>query len=144
MEVFQSTTERLRFMDATPALILTRHELRQLMADTAAEAATQAVTAMKSDLRSDPTERAISALRQYLEDRSTIANPRDHWANGHHIRGIQTNAKGKSKSMGWFMRFKRQSGLNQCVTRSSTQHGRLQEWTFEDIALCWDIYYSHR
>lgn len=129
-------------MDATPALILTRHELKQLMQDTAAQAAVTAVANMKTELRTDPKEQVVHRLRQYLNDPISLSNPREYWANGHHIRSIVINSKGKPKSMGWFMQFKRKSGLYECVTRTSSQHGRLQEWTFEDIRLCWEAYYA--
>ena len=129
-------------MDATPALILTRHELSQLVNETAQLAADRAVDNMKSELRSDPIDRVVHQLREYMDDQSTVSNPREFWANGHHIRRIELNGKGVPKSMGWFMHFKRCSGLHQCLVRSSARHGRLQEWTFEDIALCWKAYYG--
>ncbi|WP_158510368.1 hypothetical protein [Roseibium album] len=43
--------------------------------------------------------------------------------------------------MTWLHRFKQESGLADCASRPCPTHGRLQEWTFENIANAWERYY---
>ncbi|MCW2307360.1 hypothetical protein [Rhodobium gokarnense] len=129
-------------MEGTPAIVLTHEALDRLLEEAGCRAAEKTVAKLQSQLIQDPRERHLRQLRGYLMDRSTLQNPRELWANGHHIRRIELSSKGKPKSMTWFQRFKHESGLAACISRPSAEHGRLQEWTFEDIANAWDRYYA--
>ncbi|MBO6674110.1 MAG: hypothetical protein JJ908_05860 [Rhizobiales bacterium] len=131
-------------MKAQPALILAPDQLEDLLAQTAKQAADQAVAALREDLARDPREQLVHDLRAYILDHTTEPNPESRWANGHHIRQIELNGRGRPKSLAWFQKFKQDSGLAKCPHRSSPQHGRLQEWTFRDIALAWHGYYAFR
>ena len=127
-----------------PAIVLTEDVLEEMLIRAGRLAAEQTVAKLKGELMQDPRERHILLLRNFLNDRSTVPNPRDVWANGHHIRQIELSNQGKPRSMTWFQRFKTESGLAACVSRPSPSHGRLQEWTFEDIANAWEHYYALR
>lgn len=131
-------------MEGQPALILAPDQLKDLLTKTAEQAAAQAVAALREDLARDPQDQIVEDLRRYILDDTTEPNPETRWASGHHIRAIELNRSGKPKSVGWFHKFKKESGLNQCPHRSSPQHGRLQEWSFRDIALAWNAYYAFR
>ncbi|THK33743.1 hypothetical protein EHS39_34300 [Ensifer sp. MPMI2T] len=50
----------------------------------------------------------------------------------------------RSRSTAWFMKFQRETGLNECFSRSSPAYGRRREWAFFDIKLAWDAYYRRR
>lgn len=126
-------------MAGQPALIFMEHELQHLMQETARNAAREVIDHFKSELSHDPQEAIINQLRGYIGDRSTIANPRDHWANSLHIRSIKTAKSGKPKSTSWFQQFKVKSGLNGCITRKSVTSGGFHEWCFEDIANAWEM-----
>lgn len=131
-------------MEATPALVITHHDLQQMLDETAQRTATETVAQLRTDLRTDPVDRIVHQLRTYLADRSNLDQPQAVWANSHHIRRVALNTRGKPRSVAWFHRFKVESGLGDCSNRTSAQHGRLQEWTFEDIANAWDQYYILR
>lgn len=131
-------------MDTTPALIVSHEQLQTMLRETAQEAAQSAVTQLKSELNTDPDERVTQELRTYLTTPASLPTPRDHWANGLHIRMIEHGNLGKPKSVAWFHKFKIKSGLRECFHRRSKRHGHLQEWCFEDIRLCWRTYYGER
>lgn len=131
-------------MIPTPALVLDEESLEGLLIKAGCLAAEETVRKLKAELVQDPQEKHILRLRNFLIDRSTIVKPREIWANGHHIRRIELSAKGKPKSTTWFQMFKRESGLGACTSRPSSQHGRLREWCFEDIANAWEKYYALR
>lgn len=131
-------------MEGQPALILAPDQLEDLLTKTAQKAADQAVAALREDLARDPRDQIVNDLRAYILDETTEPHPETRWANGHHIRQLELNSRGKPKSLGWFQKFKIESGLATCPHRSSPQHGRLQEWTFRDIALAWQDYYAFR
>lgn len=131
-------------MEVTPALVITRHELKTLMDRVAVDAASKVLTAFKDEFEYDPDKRIVDQLRRYLDDRTTVAEPREVWAHGKHIRAVMPNGKGKARSATWFQQFKRESGLAGCPTRTNKHHGRLQEWCFADIANAWDQYYVLR
>jgi uncharacterized protein len=130
-------------MNPSSALIISADDLKNLLAQTAAEAATKAVADLKTELRSCPDARIIQALRQRILRQETIDDGRRQWANSHHICRIMLSAKGKPKSAAWFSQFKRESGLQACFSRSSPRHGRLREWTIDDIASAWRHYYPN-
>lgn len=124
-------------MEGTTALIVTKNDLAEIISAAGTMAAIKAVEALRADLNQDPAEKQLQLLRNYIADRTTINNPRDHWASGRLIRMIAPNQNGKPKSVSWFQKFKQTSGLNTCPHRTSHEHGRLQEWCFEDIANVW-------
>ncbi len=129
-------------MEITSAVVLTVDHVRRIIEETAIETARQTADALKQDLYCDPIDQVANKLRNYIADQTTVENPRESWANGHHIRRLELNSKGDPKSISWFHRFKRDSGLAECISRSSNIHGRLQEWTFQDIASAWHNHYT--
>ena len=60
------------------------------------------------------------------------------------IRNIEPTPRGKPKSSAWFMKFQRETHLNECFSRPSPAYGRRREWSFFDIKLAWDAYYRRR
>ncbi|MER9336783.1 hypothetical protein NKJ06_22755 [Mesorhizobium sp. M0293] len=131
-------------MEALQALVLTSTQLRDMLTEAARQGATLAVAELRADLHQAPEEATLRKLRGYLADPASFSNPNDHWAHSEIIRRIQTTASGKPKSTAWFMKFQRETGLNGCFTRPSPAYGRRREWTFADIGLAWDAYYSKR
>ncbi|PLX39564.1 MAG: hypothetical protein C0606_03430 [Hyphomicrobiales bacterium] len=131
-------------MEAIPAIVLSKDVLEEMLTEAGRRAAELTVEKLQAQLVQDPRERHLRLLRSYLLDRSEVEKPRDMWASSHDIRRIELSAKGKPKSTTWFQRFKRESGLAECVSRPSASHGRLQEWTFEDIANAWQRFYALR
>ena len=125
-------------MSGQPAIILMEHELQHILDKIAKNAAREVIDAFKAELTSDPAEAVTRRLSAYIEDRSTIPNPREHWANGLHIRGIKKGASGKPRSISWFQQFKIKSGLDGCFSRKSMAAGGTKEWCFEDIANAWE------
>tara|TARA_Y100000815_G_scaffold14654_1_gene12863 strand:- start:160556 stop:160975 length:420 start_codon:yes stop_codon:yes gene_type:complete len=131
-------------MDSIPAVVLTQSQLRKMI-DTACERAAElAVNRLRSDLARTPEQETLDRLRQYLADPSSSTNPTEEWAHSGIIREIQLTPRGKPKSVAWFMKFQRDSGLMDCTTRKSPVHGRRKEWTFADIRMAWQVYYSRR
>ncbi|MEM5585235.1 hypothetical protein WNZ15_22455 [Roseibium sp. AS2] len=128
-------------MEALPAIVLSTEALEEMLERVGRRAAELVVAQLNADLREDPQDRQVKLLRCYLADRRSIEDPRAMWANSHHIRRIEVGSNGKPKSMTWLHRFKQESGLIDCVSRPSPTHGRLREWTFEDIANAWERYY---
>ncbi len=126
-------------MNGQPAIILMEHELQHMLIATAKQAAQEVISTFKSDLISDPNDQIIRKLRSYIADRSTIADPRDEWANGLHIRSVKVSSNGKLRSQSWFQQFKVKSGLNDCFYRKSLSSGGYREWCFEDIANAWEL-----
>ncbi|OBY24582.1 hypothetical protein A9D60_24050 [Leisingera sp. JC1] len=125
-------------MNGQPAMIFLEHELQHMLTEAAKQAAQEVIDNFKSELSTDPNEVVIRKLRKYLADRRSVANPRDQWANGLHIRSIKTNTRGKPRSQSWFQQFKVKSGLNGCFSRKSLSSGGFREWCFEDIANAWE------
>lgn len=125
-------------MQGMEAIVVTKHELKELLKEAGEAGASEILDAFKDELITDPVLKQTNRLRDYIADRSTIANPREEWANGRHIRMLKPAKNGKPKSVAWFQEFKKKSKLNQCFHRPSVDHGRLQEWCFEDIYLSWN------
>lgn len=126
-------------MSGQPAMILMEHELRHMLNTTAKVAAAEVVEAFRAELSVDPNEVIVRKLRAFIEDRSTVANPREVWANGLHIRSVKLNSRGKPRSVSWFQQFKTKSGLKNCFSRPSMNAGGQREWCFEDIANAWEM-----
>ena len=137
-------TMKAYFMETTPAIVITPHHLIELMENAATNAANKALAAAEEALHYDPDARVVDLLRRYLDDRTTLENPREHWAHGKHNRALHKTGAGKPRSVTWFQSFKKESGLGGCPSRISSQHGRLREWCFEDIANAWDQHYVLR
>ncbi|MER9177772.1 hypothetical protein NKH72_30145 [Mesorhizobium sp. M0955] len=131
-------------MEAMQALVLTSTQLRDMLTEAAKQGAALAVAELRADLHQTPEDATLQKLRSYLADPASLANPNDHWAHSGLIRRIQTTARGKPKSMAWFMKFQRETGLNECFTRPSPAYGRRREWIFADIRSAWDTYYRKR
>jgi len=131
-------------MQGMHALVIMEHELTELLTKTGRAAALEVVEQFRQELNTDPLEKQVQLLRDYIENRSTISNSRDVYANGRHIRLIKPTRDNKPKSVAWFQRFKKESKLNGCIKRPSPDHGRLQEWCFEDIANAWEHYHRQR
>jgi len=128
-------------MDALQALVLTDAQLRAMLTEAAQQGAAIAVEALRAELHQSPDDMVLQKLRTYLTDPTSIANPADNWAHSGIIRQIQPTPGGKPKSIAWFMKFQRESGLQGCFTRQSPAFGRRREWSFADIKLAWDSYY---
>lgn len=124
------------------ALVLTSTQLRDMLTEAAKRGAVLAVQELRADLRQAPEDATLQKLRGYLSDPASLPNPHGHWADSSVIRRIQATASGKPRSTAWFMKFQRQTGLGQCMTRQSPAYGRRREWTFADIALAWNVYYG--
>ncbi len=131
-------------MQAMQALVIMEHELTELLTKAGKVAALEVLEDFRQELNQDPVLKHADRLRSYIENRSLIDNPRDLWSNGRHIRLITPTKNGKPKSIAWFQTFKKESNLKNCVNRPSPDHGRLQEWCFEDIANAWDHYHRQR
>lgn len=131
-------------MQGTAAFVVTKNELKDMLEEAGRVGAHEVLSSFKDELNIDPVEEQTKRLQNYIKDRTTIDNPRDEWANGRHIRRLNPSKQGKPKSISWFKTFKEQSTLNQCFNRPSPDHGRLQEWTFEDIANAWDHFHRMR
>lgn len=131
-------------MEALQALVLTNVQLREMLMEAARQGAALAVQDLRADLYQSPDDAILQKLRAFLSDPASLPNPREHWAHGGLIRQIQSTASGKPKSTGWFMKFQRETGLNDCHSRPSPAYGRRREWMFADIKLAWDTYYRKR
>lgn len=125
-------------MQGQPALIIMEHELQHILKTAAKAAAQEVIDAFRAELSVDPSESHIRKLRAFIQDRSTVADPREVWANGKHIRSIRLSSKGKPLSTSWFQHFKVDSGLADCISRKSQTAGGHVEWCFEDIANAWE------
>ncbi|MER8658475.1 hypothetical protein [Mesorhizobium sp. M0847] len=131
-------------MEAMQALVLTSTQLRDMLTEAARQGAALAVQELRADLHQAPDDATLQKLRRYLADPASLANPHDHWAHSDLIRRIQATGCGKPKSTAWFMKFQRETRLNECSTRPSPGYGRRREWSFADIRLAWDSYYRKR
>ncbi|ESX66039.1 hypothetical protein X759_28240 [Mesorhizobium sp. LSHC420B00] len=131
-------------MDALQALVLTSTQLRDMLTEAARQGASLAVAELRADLHQTPEDATLQKLRSYLADPASLPDPQDHWAHSDLIRRVQATAHGKPKSTAWFMKFQRETGLNECRTRQSPAYGRRREWTFADIGLAWGVYYRTR
>lgn len=100
-----------------------------------------AVTELRAQLQQSPEEATLRKLRAYLTDPTSITNPHDLWAHSGIICNIEPTPRGKPKSSAWFMKFQRETHLNECFSRPSPAYGRRREWSFFDIKLAWDTYY---
>lgn len=131
-------------MEALHALVLTDAQLREMLAEAAKRGAALAVDELRAQLHQAPDDATLQKLRGYLADPASLANPHDHWAHSGIIRQIGATSRGKPKSTAWFMKFQRETNLNECFNRPSPAYGRRREWTFFDIKLAWDAYYRRR
>lgn len=128
-------------MEALQAVVLTNNQLRDLLEEAGQVAAERAVERLRSELQQTPEEVTVKQLRAYLADPAAVADPRALWAHSGIIREIALTSRGKPKSVAWFMKFQRESGLRECISRRSPGHGRRKEWTFADVRLAWLAYY---
>lgn len=131
-------------MEAMQALVLTSTQLHDMLIEAAKQGAALAVQELRADLRQAPEDATLQKLRGYLADPGSLSNPSDYWAHSEIIRRIQPTGSGKPRSTAWFMKFQRQTGLNECMTRPSPAYGRRREWTFADISRAWRAYYRPR
>lgn len=131
-------------MRRTAAMIVTESELNEMLTKAGKVAAQEIIEHLKQEIYQDPVQTVTNKLRAYIEDRGTEQSPRDIYANGRHIRMLVPAKNGKPKSTAWFQNFKRDSTLNKCFHRPSSEHGHLQEWCFEDIANAWDHYHRQK
>ena len=131
-------------MKGTAAIVVTEEELTNMLTQAGKAGAREVMSEYEQQLEQDPVERHTQLLRDFIEDRSILDNPREVFGSGRHIRRIIPAKNGKPKSVAWFQGFKRESKLNLCKNRPSPDHGRLQEWCFEDIANAWDNYNRQR
>jgi hypothetical protein len=128
-------------MEALQAVVLTNTQLRELLEEAGQVAAERAVLKLRSELHQTPEEAILKHLRSYLADPSTVSDPHTLWAHSGIIREIQPTPGGKPKSVAWFMKFQRETGLKECFSRRSPSHGRRKEWSFADVRLAWEAYY---
>lgn len=129
-------------MEAMQAVVLTECQLREMLEEAGKHAAQLVADNLRSELRQGPDERNLDLLRAYIEDPAAVSNPNEHWAHSGIIREIRLTPRGKPKSVAWFMKFQRETGLRDCRTRKSPVHGRRREWSFADIRLAWHVYYG--
>lgn len=128
-------------MEAMQALVLTDAQLRDMLTEAARQGAALAVGELRAELHQTPDDATLIKLRTYLTDPKSLSNPGEHWAHSGLIRQISATQRGKPKSVAWFMKFQRETGLIECMHRQSPSHGRRREWTFADIKLAWNTYY---
>lgn len=138
----QST--KVPVMEALQAVVLTQSQLNTMLEAAGVRAAELAVRKLHAELHQSPEDTTLQSLREYIANPGAVANPHDQWAHSGIIRLIQPTAQGEPKSVAWFMKFQRRTGLKDCHTRPSPVHGRRKEWTFHDIKLAWDSYYQRR
>lgn len=131
-----------QIMDAIPAVVLTQDKLEYMLEEAGKKAAELTVSKMKAQLIQDPSEQLLLTLRRYIADPKSVENPRDQWANSEIIRRISFTANGKPKSVAWFMKFQRETGLKQCPTRRNPHSGPRKCWCFGDIRNAWLNYYQ--
>ncbi|EJT04981.1 hypothetical protein [Rhizobium sp. CCGE 510] len=131
-------------MEALRALVLTDVQLRDMLMEAAKQGAALAVGELSAQLHQAPDDATLQKLRAYLADPASLANPHEHWAHSGLIRQVSATARGKPKSTAWFMKFQRETTLNECYSRPSPAYGRRREWSFFDIKLAWDAYYRRR
>ncbi|WHO06967.1 hypothetical protein KZ699_07515 [Agrobacterium cucumeris] len=131
-------------MDAMQALVLTHHQLNELLREAARQGAALAVAELRSEIHQSPDDITLQRLRGFLQNPSHISNPHDCWAHSGIIRLIEPTPRGKPKSAAWFMKFQRETGLAGCHTRPSPAYGRRREWSFADIRLAWETFYHRR
>jgi hypothetical protein len=131
-------------MDAMQALVLTGHQLEELLREAARQGAALAIAELRKEIHQSPDDVTLQRLRTYLTNPASIPNPNDCWAHSGIIRQIESTSRGKPKSSAWFMGFQRQTGLAGCFTRPSPTYGRRREWCFADIRLAWETYYRRR
>ncbi len=131
-------------MEALKAVVLTDAQLRDMLMEAAKQGAALAVGELRAQLQQSPEEATLRKLRAYLADPASITNPHDLWAHGGIIRNIEPTPRGKPKSSAWFMKFQRETHLNECFSRPSPAYGRRREWSFFDIKLAWNAYYRRQ
>ncbi len=129
-------------MKGIPAIVISEENLKGMLVAAGELAATLTVEKLEKRIIQGPDEKTTLKLRGYIQDRSTLQNPREHWANGIHIKDINPASTGKPRTNTWFHHFKKRTGLKDCFTRQSPRHSRMKEWTFEDVANAWDMYYA--
>ncbi|TCQ16406.1 hypothetical protein [Rhizobium sp. PP-CC-3G-465] len=128
-------------MEALRALVLSEAQLRDMLTDAAREGAAMAVRELEARLSQSPEEATLQKLRAYLADPTAVPAPHEQWAHSGIIRQIEPTPRGKPKSTAWFMKFQRETALNECFSRPSPAYGRRREWSFFDIGLAWNAYY---
>ncbi len=131
-------------MEALRALVLTDTQLRDMLAEAAKQGAALAVAELQAQLHQAPDDATLQKLRAYLADPASLPNPHEHWAHSGIIRQVAATERGKLKSTAWFMKFQRETRLNECFSRPSPAFGRRREWSFFDIGLAWNAYYRRR
>jgi len=131
-------------MQAMQALVIMEHDLAEMIHKAGKTAAAEILEQFRQDMNRTPQDKQVEQLRAYIEDRSSCSNPREHWAHSRHIRMIKPTKAEKPKSISWFQKFKKASMLDGCNSKASSDHGRLKEWCFEDIANAWDHYHRQR
>jgi hypothetical protein len=128
-------------MEVLQAVVLTDHQLRQLLGEAAHKGAVLAVAELRTELQQSPEETLLQKLRAYVADPATLPNPDELWAHSGLIRAINQTKGGKPKSAAWFAKFQRETGLVGCPSRASPGYGRRREWSFADVHLAWNAYY---
>ncbi len=131
-------------MEAIQALVLTNTQLREILTEAARQGAALAVAELRAELHQTPDDAILQKLRAYLADPATVPNPHDLWAHSGIICNIEPTPRGKPKSSAWFMKFQRETRLNECFSRPSPAYGRRREWSFFDIKLAWNAYYRRQ
>ncbi|WP_349958060.1 hypothetical protein [Rhizobium sp. ZPR3] len=131
-------------MEVLQAVVLTNVQLREMLTEAAKQGAVLAVDELRNQLQQSPEEATLRKLRCYLADPASISNPHDLWAHSGIICNIEPTPRGKPKSSAWFMKFQRETHLNECFSRSSPAYGRRREWSFFDIKLAWNSYYRRQ
>lgn len=124
------------------ALVLTDYQLRHLLSEAARQGAMLAVAELRADLHQSPDDALLQKLRAYIADPATLPSPREFWAHSGLIRAVSQTQGSRPKSSAWFAKFQRESGLIECPSRASPGYGRRREWSFADIRLAWNAYYS--
>lgn len=131
-------------MEPMQAVVLTSHQLSEMLREAARQGAALAVAELRKNIHQSPDDVTLQRLRTYLHDPASIPSSQECWAHSGIIRQIALTPRGKPKSSAWFMKFQRETGLAGCYTRPSPAYGRRREWSFADIRLAWETYYRRR
>lgn len=129
-------------MEGTPAVVLTHDQLKYMLEEAGKTAAELTVQKMQEQLLQDPNEKLLLTLREYIANPNSMEKPREQWAHSAIIREVALTPKGKPKSVAWFMKFQKETGLNHCPTQRNASNGPRKCWCFEDIRNAWQIYYQ--
>ncbi|MGP4804250.1 hypothetical protein ACSV5G_10810 [Agrobacterium cavarae] len=131
-------------MEPVQALVITNNQLDDMLKEAARQGAALAVAELRKEIHQSPDDVTLHKLRAYFNDPSSVPNPHELWAHSGIIRQVELKPNGKSKSTTWFMKFQRETRLNECFSRPSPGYGRRREWSFADIRLAWNSYYLRR